>query len=277
MTCGLTFLPDVLGVGIDVRVERDGRRAGHVPGHGGEDEAVLVLHRVLEAHREQFVAEHLAEHELPGRTRVGRGLLVRLGVDADVAQEAVEERVRVRRDMSESTAEDADERERRQQSSYLLLLLRLCALRVLRGETLLFLASSVLHPDLRAQARERARLATRLARRSRPARPCRISRWLNAVHSACGTISMSASSTFTGSVWRVRPSRRDSRPTCVSTVMPGVPKASPRTTFAVLRPTPGSVTRSSSVVRHLAAESLDDRRAAGADVLRLVLVEARRT
>ena len=30
-------------------------------------------------------------------------------------------------------------------------------------------------------------------------------------------------------------------------MMPGVSKASPSTTFAVLRPTPGSVTRSSSV------------------------------
>ena len=46
----------------------------------------------------------------------------------------------------------------------------------------------------------------------------------------------------------VKPRRRDSRPTCVSTVIPGVSNAWPRTTFAVLRPTPGSVTRSSSVV-----------------------------
>ena len=75
--------------------ERDGRRAGHVAGDGGEDDAVLVLHGVLEAHREQFVAEHRAELELPGRTGVGGGLLVRLGVDADVAAEAVEQRVGV--------------------------------------------------------------------------------------------------------------------------------------------------------------------------------------
>ena len=44
----------------------------------------------------------------------------------------------------------------------------------------------------------------------------------------------------------VQPNRRASRPKCVSTVSPGTPKAFPSTTFAVLRPTPGSVTRSSS-------------------------------
>ena len=46
----------------------------------------------------------------------------------------------------------------------------------------------------------------------------------------------------------VQPNRRDSRPKCVSTVMPGMPNALPSTTFAVLRPTPGSVTSSSSVL-----------------------------
>ena len=40
------------------------------------------------------------------------------------------------------------------------------------------------------------------------------------------TISISANSTFTGSVSVVSPSRRLRRPTCVSTVMPGTPKAS---------------------------------------------------
>ena len=44
----------------------------------------------------------------------------------------------------------------------------------------------------------------------------------------------------------VQPNRRARRPRCVSTVMPGTPNALPSTTFAVLRPTPGSVTRSSS-------------------------------
>ncbi len=53
-------------------------------------------------------------------------------------------------------------------------------------------------------------------------------------------------STLTGSSCSVQPKRRASRPKCVSTVMPGTPKALPSTTFAVLRPTPGSVTRSFS-------------------------------
>jgi len=58
-------LPGVLGVGIDVGVESDRRGAGDVPRDGGEDEAVLVLPGVGEAHREQLVAEHRAEDELP--------------------------------------------------------------------------------------------------------------------------------------------------------------------------------------------------------------------
>ena len=41
------------------------------------------------------------------------------------------------------------------------------------------------------------------------------------------------------------PRRWATRATCVSTEIPGTPKALPRTTLAVLRPTPGSVTRSS--------------------------------
>src|SRR5450759_2587442 len=44
---------------------------------------------------------------------------------------------------------------------------------------------------------------------------------------------------------RVRPSLALRRVTWVSTASPGKPKATPRTTLAVLRPTPGSVTRSS--------------------------------
>ena len=44
----------------------------------------------------------------------------------------------------------------------------------------------------------------------------------------------------------VQPNLRASRPKCVSTVMPGMPKALPSTTFAVLRPTPGRVTSSFS-------------------------------
>ena len=45
----------------------------------------------------------------------------------------------------------------------------------------------------------------------------------------------------------------------VSTVMPGMPNALPSTTLAVLRPTPGSVTRSLRRARHLAAEPLAHR------------------
>ena len=70
-----------------------------------------------------------------------------------------------------------------------------------------------------------------------------------------------AASTLTGSVSVVQPKRRTSRPKWVSTVMPGTPKALPSTTLAVLRPTPGSVTSSAIVLRHLAAEPLGERRA----------------
>ena len=41
--------------------------------------------------------------------------------------------------------------------------------------------------------------------------------------------------------------------------MPGMPKALPSTTFAVLRPNPGRVTKSFSGVRHLAVVALDQR------------------
>ena len=61
-------------------------------------------------------------------------------------------------------------------------------------------------------------------------------------------------STTTGSSLAVQPNRRESRPKWVSTVIPGMPKALPSTTLAVLRPTPGSVTSSLEPARHLAAE-----------------------
>ena len=57
-----------------------------------------------------------------------------------------------------------------------------------------------------------------------------------------------SSSTFTGSVSFVSFRRFESRRTCVSTGRPGRPNATERTTLPVLRPTPGSVTRSSSSV-----------------------------
>ena len=58
--------------------------------------------------------------------------------------------------------------------------------------------------------------------------------------------SATSDSIRTGSSESVQPKRLASRPKWVSTVMPGMPKALPSTTLAVFRPTPGSVTRSSS-------------------------------
>src|SRR5918996_143018 len=78
-------------------------------------------------------------------------------------------------------------------------------------------------------------------------RPCRMSRRLSAPRSSARTIGFNSSSTFTGSVFFVSPSRRDSRSTWVSTGRPGSPMATLRTTLPVLRPTPGRVTRSDSL------------------------------
>ena len=77
-------------------------------------------------------------------------------------------------------------------------------------------------------------------------RPWKISTWLSMVQSRLGNSAPIACSTLTGSVSAVQPNRRTSRPKCVSTVMPGTSNALPSTTLAVLRPTPGRVTRSSS-------------------------------
>ena len=55
-------------------------------------------------------------------------------------------------------------------------------------------------------------------------------------------------SIFTGSFSLVSLSRCDSRVTCVSTGRPGSPNQTERTTLPVLRPTPGSVTKSASSV-----------------------------
>ena len=70
-------------------------------------------------------------------------------------------------------------------------------------------------------------------------RPCQISRCDSPVQSRFSNSDPTSCSTLTGSSSVVQPNRRDSRPKWVSTVMPGTPKALPRTTFAVLRPTPG--------------------------------------
>src|SRR6184192_595312 len=76
-------------------------------------------------------------------------------------------------------------------------------------------------------------------------RPCRISRKPRPVHSEAGINFVTSDSILTGSVLRVRPSRRVSRVTWVSTANPGMPNATPSTTLAVFLPTPGKVTRSS--------------------------------
>ena len=81
-------------------------------------------------------------------------------------------------------------------------------------------------------------------RASQTRRPCQISRCGKRAQSARGTSRMRSRSIFTGSSCRVKPSRCDSRRTCVSTTMPSALPRSAETTFAVLRATPGS--RSSS-------------------------------
>lgn len=80
----------------------------------------------------------------------------------------------------------------------------------------------------------------------RSMRPWKTTRCESIVHSDFGKISATTASTFTGSSSVVQPNRRARRPKWVSTVIPGTPKALPRTTLAVLRPTPGRVTRSAS-------------------------------
>ena len=77
-------------------------------------------------------------------------------------------------------------------------------------------------------------------------RPCQISRCGNRPQSSRGTSRCRSRSIFTGSSWRVSPSRWDSRRTCVSTTIPCALPSSAATTFAVLRATPGSRTSSSS-------------------------------
>src|SRR5439155_27061086 len=76
-------------------------------------------------------------------------------------------------------------------------------------------------------------------------RPCRIRRSDSAVHSLDGTIRVTCASIFSGTRVFTSPRRLLSRVTCVSTAKPGMPKPAPRITFAVLRPIPGTFTRSS--------------------------------
>jgi hypothetical protein len=78
-------------------------------------------------------------------------------------------------------------------------------------------------------------------------RPCQITRCEKIVHSRLGSSSATTCSILTGSVSPVQPKRRTNRWKWVSTVSPGTPNALPSTTLAVLRPTPGSLTRSISL------------------------------
>ena len=91
-----------------------------------------------------------------------------------------------------------------------------------------------------------------------------------------GTAPRSRPRPCTGSSSWVQPSRRASRPKWVSTVMPGTPKALPSTTFAVLRPTPGSVTRSRSRLGTSPPKPLAERLPEAQDASRLGAEEAGR-
>jgi hypothetical protein len=62
-----------------------------------------------------------------------------------------------------------------------------------------------------------------------------------------GVTFISRASTSSGSLPGARPVRFETRKTCVSTAMVSSPKATLSTTFAVLRPTPGSASSASRV------------------------------
>ena len=79
-------------------------------------------------------------------------------------------------------------------------------------------------------------------------RPCRMRVCENQVHLSRGTNAIRSRSIFSGVFSFVRPSSVARRCTCVSTTTPSLfPNQVPSTTFAVLRPTPGSWTSSSMV------------------------------
>ena len=60
---------------------------------GGEDDTMAILGRVPETQSLELIHQKSAQLQLSGRAGVGRRLLVGLGVDADVAAEAVEQGV----------------------------------------------------------------------------------------------------------------------------------------------------------------------------------------
>jgi hypothetical protein len=78
-------------------------------------------------------------------------------------------------------------------------------------------------------------------------RPCRISVSDVNVHFAFGIAAHNCCSTTSGSSPFAMPMRLATRKTWRSTGSPGTPNACPSTTFAVLRPTPGSSVSSSMV------------------------------
>src|SRR5581483_11642589 len=88
-------------------------------------------------------------------------------------------------------------------------------------------------------------------------RPCQISWCENKVHRSWGIIAIRSCSIFFGSSCFVSSRRRDKRCTCVSTTTPSFRlNHVPRTTLAVLRATPGSVSRSSMLSGTLPPKSL---------------------
>ena len=107
-------------------------------------------------------------------------------------------------------------------------------------------------------------------------RPCQISRCGKTFQYSRGTSLTRSRSILTGSSCRVRPSRCESRRTCVSTTIPSAWPRSAMTTFAVLRATPGSRSSSSIVPRHLAVVVLEQHRHRPAQRLRLLAEEAGR-
>src|SRR5690625_2127461 len=101
-------------------------------------------------------------------------------------------------------------------------------------------------------------------------RPRRISAWWANTHSSSGKVFCRSSSTRSGLSCRLNASLRASLPTCVSTAMAGTPNSTPRTTLAVLRPTPGS-SMSSSRVPGTCPPCLSRSRRAVATMLRALL------
>src|SRR6185437_15855263 len=104
------------------------------------------------------------------------------------------------------------------------------------------------HTREEGQMSESMQAAHRGVRAMQMRRPCSMNRCDSGVHCSTGNSGMRSRSIFTGSVAVVRPSRPETRATCVSTTIPSLTSnALPRTTLAVLRPTPGSCVSSCMV------------------------------